>query len=278
MTIKRIALEETTSTNGYAKTLPEDENHEPTLVTAEFQTAGRGAGTNTWESERSQNLLFSLIAYPQRLQANQMFALSEVTALAIRDALVAQCSMFNVQCSTIPSSFGGVGGGFSIKWPNDIYYTDKKAVGMLIENDLRGRLVSRSIIGVGVNINQTRFVSDAPNPISLAQILNMEVNRDQVLESILHQFSHYYGMMEREQFTELHNLYMQYLYRRNALHTYADVTGTFQAKVIDVEPTGHLVLECQNGEQRRYDFKEVRFIDPSPRSLEGGGSSITNNQ
>ena len=286
--MKRIALEETTSTNAYAKTLPEDESHELTLVTTEFQTAGRGAGTNTWESERGKNLLFSLVVYPQRLQANQMFALSEVTALAIRDALVAQCSrprvserkamfasafpsvsrleaqlqcsMFNVQCSTIPSSFGGVGGGFSIKWPNDIYHADKKIVGMLIENDLRGKWVRRSIIGVGVDVNQTRFLGDAPNPVSLAQILGKEVDRDQVLESILHQFNHYYGMMEREQFSELHNRYMQYLYRKNGMHSYADTTGTFQARIIDVEPTGHLVLECQNGEQRRYDFKEVKFI------------------
>ncbi|MBO4841037.1 MAG: biotin--[acetyl-CoA-carboxylase] ligase [Bacteroidaceae bacterium] len=244
--MKRIALEETTSTNAYAKTLPEDGNHELTLVTTEFQTAGRGAGTNTWESERGKNLLFSLVVYPQRLQANQMFALSEVTALAIRDALVAQCSMFNVQCS--------------IKWPNDVYYNDKKIVGMLIENDLRGKWVRRSIIGVGVDVNQTRFLGDAPNPVSLAQILGKEVDRDQVLESILHQFNYYYGMMEREQFAELHNRYMQYLYRKNGMHSYADTTGTFQARIIDVEPTGHLVLECQNGEQRRYDFKEVKFI------------------
>ena len=240
--MKRIALDETISTNRYAKELPEDESHELTLVTAEFQTAGHGAGTNRWESERSQNLLFSLISYPKGLLANQMFALSEVTALAIRDAL---------------SSYTP---GFQIKWPNDIYYNDKKISGMLIENDLRGKWVHRSIIGVGVDINQTSFLSDAPNPVSLAQILGKAVERNQVLNSILLQFNHYYGMMEREQFSELHNRYMQHLYRRNALHPYADATGTFQARIIDVEPTGHLVLECQNGEQRRYDFKEVSFL------------------
>ena len=240
--MKRIALDETGSTNRYARELPEDQNHGLTLVTAEFQTAGRGAGTNRWESERSQNLLFSLISYPKGLLANQMFALSEVTALAIRDAL---------------SSYTP---GFQIKWPNDIYYNDKKISGMLIENDLRGKWVHRSIIGVGVDINQTSFLSDAPNPVSLAQILGKAVERNQVLNSILLQFNHYYGMMEREQFSELHNRYMQHLYRRNALHPYADATGTFQARIIDVEPTGHLVLECQNGEQRRYDFKEVSFL------------------
>lgn len=240
--MKRIALDETSSTNRYARELPEDESLELTLVTAEFQTAGRGAGTNKWESERGQNLLFSIIAFPQQLPANQMFALSEVTALAIRDAL---------------SSYAE---GFQIKWPNDIYYNDKKIVGMLIENDLRGKQVHRSVIGVGVNINQTLFRSDAPNPVSLAQILGHEENRSQVLEQILEQFIHYYVMMEREQFPELHKRYMQHLYRRNALHTYADATGTFQAQIIDVEPTGHLNLEDENGRLRRYDFKEVRFI------------------
>lgn len=240
--MKRIALDETISTNRYARELPEDESHEQTLVTAEFQTAGRGAGTNKWESERGGNLLFSIISYPKGLLANQMFALSEVTALAIRDTL---------------SSYTP---GFQIKWPNDIYYNDKKISGMLIENDLRGKWVHRSIIGVGVDINQTRFLSDAPNPVSLSQILGKAVERNQVLNSILLQFNHYYGMMEREQFSELHNRYMQHLYRRNALHPYADATGTFQARIIDVEPTGHLVLECQNGEQRRYDFKEVSFL------------------
>ena len=240
--MKRIALDETISTNRYAKEMPEDESHELTLVTAEFQTAGRGAGTNTWESERSQNLLFSLISYPKGLQANQMFALSEVTALAIRDAL---------------SSYTP---GFQIKWPNDIYHNDKKIVGMLIENDLRGKWVYRSIIGVGVDINQTRFLSDAPNPVSLAQILGKKVDRDQVLNSILQRFIYYYGIMEEECYSELHQLYMQHLYRKDALHPYSDEGGIFRARIRDVEPTGHLVLEDGNGRLRRYDFKEVRFI------------------
>ena len=238
----RIALDTVDSTNAYAKALPVDESNELTLVTAEFQEAGRGAGTNKWESEHSKNLLFSIIAYPQQLMANQMFALSEVTALAIWDAL---------------NSYAN---GFQIKWPNDIYFGDKKAVGMLIENDLQGKFVRRSVIGVGVNINQTVFLSDAPNPISLAQILGREEDRNQVLDRIMQQFTRYYGMMEKEQHTELHNLYMQHLYRKGELHSYSDDKGTFVARIIDVEPSGHLILEDENKSQRRYAFKEVMFI------------------
>ena len=237
----RIALDTVDSTNAYAKALPVDKNGELTLVTAEFQEAGRGAGSNKWESERSKNLLFSIIAYPQQLLANQMFALSEVTALAIWDAL---------------NSYAN---GFQIKWPNDIYYGDKKAVGMLIENDLQGKIVRRSVIGVGVNINQTVFHSDAPNPISLAQILGREEDRNQVLDCIMQQFTDYYGMVEKEQYAELHNHYMQHLYRKGELHSYSDDKGTFVARIIDVEPSGHLILEDENKEQRRYAFKEVQF-------------------
>ena len=240
--MKRIALEETTSTNRYAKELPEDESHELTLVTAEFQTAGRGTGTNTWESERSQNLLFSIISYPKGLLANQMFALSEVTALAISDTLNSYVQ------------------GFQIKWPNDIYFGDKKAVGMLIENDLHGKQVHRSVIGVGVNINQTAFISDAPNPVSLAQILGKKVDRNHVLDDIMQRFIYYYGIMEEERYGELHQLYMQHLYRKDTLSTYSDEGGIFRARIRDVKPTGHLILEDENGELRRYDFKEVRFI------------------
>lgn len=240
--MKRIALEETTSTNRYAKELPEDESHELTLVTAEFQTAGRGAGTNKWESEHSRNLLFSIVAYPRQLLANQLFTLSEVTALAISDTLNSYVE------------------GFQIKWPNDIYFGDKKAVGMLIENDLHGKQVHRSVIGVGVNINQIRFLSDAPNPVSLAQVLGHEEDRNHVLDDIMQRFIYYYGIMEEERYGELHQLYMQHLYRKDTLYTYSDEGGIFRARIRDVKPTGHLILEDENGELRRYDFKEVRFI------------------
>ena len=238
----RIALDTVDSTNVYAKALPVDESNELTLVTAEFQEAGRGADTNKWESEHSRNLLFSIVAYPRQLLANQLFTLSEVTALAISDTLNSYVE------------------GFQIKWPNDIYFGDKKAVGMLIENDLHGKQVHRSVIGVGVNINQTAFISDAPNPVSLAQILGKKVDRDQVLNSIMQRFIYYYGMMEKEQYAELHNLYMQHLYRKGELHCYSDDKGTFVARIIDVEPSGHLILEDENKTQRRYAFKEVRFI------------------
>ena len=107
----RIRLEEVDSTNRYAKTLSESDEWQ--LVTAEFQTAGRGAGTNSWESERGENLLFSLVVRPKSLEASRAFALSEALSLAISDALSSYVE------------------GVSIKWPNDIYCGQRKMTGIL---------------------------------------------------------------------------------------------------------------------------------------------------
>ena len=172
----RIRLEEVDSTNRYAKTLSESDEWQ--LVTAEFQTAGRGAGTNSWESERGENLLFSLVVRPKSLEASRAFALSEALSLAISDALSSYVE------------------GVSIKWPNDIYCGQRKMTGILIENELAGPLVRRSILGVGLNVNQKRFVSDAPNPVSLCQVLGREVDREEVLKRFLDRFALYVAMLE----------------------------------------------------------------------------------
>ena len=140
-----IVLAETTSTNTYLAALCQKEAcAELTTVYSSFQSAGRGQRGNSWESEAGKNLLFSFVVYPEFLETHRQFYLSQVTALALHDVL---------------SSYTE---GISIKWPNDIYWKDKKICGTLIENDLTGIHISRSISGTGVNLNQERFLSDAP--------------------------------------------------------------------------------------------------------------------
>ena len=216
----RIRLEEVDSTNRYAKTLSESDEWQ--LVTAEFQTAGRGAGTNSWESERGENLLFSLVVRPKSLEASRAFALSEALSLAISDALSSYVE------------------GVSIKWPNDIYCGQRKMTGILIENELAGTLVRRSILGVGLNVNQKRFVSDAP-------------------KRFLNRFSLYVAMLENGRFDELHQLYLSRLFRLGVEADYADADGRFRATITGVEPGGHLLLTDTEGHQRRYAFKEVKY-------------------
>ena len=250
---RMIELDEVDSTNNFLRHLDTPGDRRTTLVTAEFQTAGRGADTNRWESARGENLLLSLRVLPASLPVCHMFAISETTALAIRDALNA----------FLPHPTPSEGGReFSIKWPNDIYYADCKVAGILIENDLQGAQVLRSTIGIGINVNQRRFLSDAPNPRSLADIVGHDVERRFVLEQFMESFTHRFAQIEtgrQDALDALHKEYKSHLYRLGEEHTYSDKGGTFRATLTDVEPTGHLILKDTKGNQRRYEFKEVKY-------------------
>ena len=231
MNWKIIHIDETDSTNRWLqRSMAADANM---VVVADNQTEGRGCGTNRWESERGQNLLFSLMIHPENLPANQQFQISMAISLAIIDAL------------------GQMVGDLSIKWPNDIYWCNGKLAGILIENTLKGNLIKDSIIGVGLNVNQRKFHSDAPNPVSLWQITGQETNREQLLKDILQRLDFKDGLKER---------YMKSLYRRKGFHPYTDKDGVFMAEIVGVEDDGHLLLSDDNGKKRRYAFKEVQFV------------------
>lgn len=240
-----IELDEVDSTNSYLRRLDVQSDQRPVLVTAEFQSAGRGADTNRWESERGKNLLFSLRLMPKSLPARRMFAISEVAALAVRDALNASAP------------------GFCIKWPNDIYYGDSKVAGILIENDLQGPLVQRSTIGIGINVNQRRFLSDAPNPRSLADIVGHDVERRFVLERFMERVMLYIKALDEgkdDALDALHEHYKEGLYRMGEEHKFIDDMGMFCATIVDVEQSGHLILQDTEGNRRRYEFKQLKYI------------------
>ena len=205
------------------------------VVWADYQTAGKGQGTNSWESERGKNLLFSILYHPQDIPANRQFQISMAVSLAIADALGEQI------------------GDVSIKWPNDIYWRNAKIGGILIENRLMGQTIKDSIIGVGINVNQRQFHSDAPNPVSLWQIHGHETERETLLRSILDRFSLYINK-------DVKSRYVNMLYRRKGFHPYCDKDGAFMAEFKDVEDDGHLVLSKENGQQCRYAFKEIQFV------------------
>jgi BirA family biotin operon repressor/biotin-[acetyl-CoA-carboxylase] ligase len=212
------------------------------VVWADYQTAGRGCGTNTWESERGKNLLFTMhltdVTVPGgegRLTANRQFHISMVASLAICEAL------------------GRHIGDLSIKWPNDIYWRNGKIGGMLIEHRLQGEWIRDSIIGVGLNVNQRAFLSGAPNPVSLWQISEQETNREQLLRDILQAF----GELIRE---DVGSRYRSMLYRRKGFHPYTDREGAFMAELVDVADNGCLLLRDDNGRERSYAFKEVQYI------------------
>lgn len=244
--IKRIQLESTDSTNSDARRRLD--NGEPlpdiSLVIANSQTAGRGQRGNTWEAEAGKNLLFSIVCHPEFVRASEQFVLSQAIALAV--ALTINEVVQTDDCR--------------VKWPNDIYIGDKKVSGTLIECDLRGSNIETCIIGTGVNINQIVFRSDAPNPVSIAQIAGKEFDREAILSQILGRFTTIYNVIRRGNADSVRRLYKVWLYRKSGFHKYSDAKGEFLAEIADVEKTGHLVLRLENDELRRYEFKDVKFV------------------
>ncbi len=248
-----IELSEVDSTNTFLRGYHPTRQTEITLVTTEYQTAGRGQGTNSWEAEAGKNLLFSLQVHPTSLPVEQMFVLSEAIALSIQQAVE----------EALTGSARGLqkeDGAVMVKWPNDVYVGDKKVAGILIENELKGQLIGRSILGCGVNVNQSVFTSDAPNPVSLCQLLGHEMERRFLLEAVMAGFTRRYDTILHGQYAEIHEDYLATLYRRTGFHTYQDARGVFLAEIINVEPSGHLILQDKIGHQRRYAFKEVTFL------------------
>lgn len=241
-----IHVEETDSTNNQLTALCEAEQlPEFTTLCADFQTAGKGQRGNSWEGERGKNLLFSFVAYPSFVKANAQFVLSEIVSLSVKEALDCRVS------------------GISVKWPNDIYWKDKKICGMLIENMLEGDRVARCIAGIGLNVNQRVFVSDAPNPVSLAQITGREEDPRAILADILSFAEGYFRHLrhDAEAFTAyLTEKYNQSLYRREGVYPFSDAGGSFRASILRVEPDGRLHLLDTEGTERSYLFKEVQFI------------------
>ena len=245
MNVRRIHRNEVTSTNTYVKELLSEgiELPDMTVVEADFQTGGRGQQDNHWESERGKNLTFSLVCHPTFLQAVDQFVLSQAIAVAVWRTL-----------SDLTEDI-------SIKWPNDIYWNDKKICGTLIECNLAGSTIKDCIIGTGINVNQTVFTSDAPNPVSLAQIIGFTLNRQHILDSIIQQFKELYEELKDGKIEKLKDEYMQHLYRREGFHLYQEPDGEpFEAEIMDVESNGHLVLRRHDGGLKKYELKQLKYI------------------
>jgi len=161
---KSLYVKQTESTNALCwdmnreKALPEG-----FVVYTDFQSAGKGQPGNSWESAEGKNLLFSMVLHPLHVPMNELFILSELVSVAIKRAL----DMYSPD--------------ITVKWPNDIYTGDKKLAGILIENSLQGTKIKTVVVGIGLNVNQKEFVSDAPNPVSLMQIIGKRQNRKEIL-------------------------------------------------------------------------------------------------
>ena len=240
--IKLIRLDETDSTNRFLRGYEGEEGRRMTVAVAAYQTNGRGQGSNSWESERGQNLTFSVKTSPKGVTANRQFVMLEAMALAIRDVLSAYAD------------------DITIKWPNDIYWRDRKISGTLSECGVSKGLVKGCIIGTGININQTVFTSDAPNPVSLRQITGCATSTDEVLGKLTARFMTLLDSIDAGSYGDIHEAYLASLYRRGGEFRYRDAEGEFNGTIVTVEPNGLLAVRKESGEMRRYAFKEVEHI------------------
>ena len=239
-----IHLNETHSTNSYLRELimREKEQPEGTVVITDYQTAGRGQKGNSWESERGKNLTFSILLHPNHIPPGKQFILSQLISIAIVKVLKEYDRYF------------------SIKWPNDIYWKEKKIAGMLIEVDLTGSSLSNAIIGIGININQRHFKSDAPNPVSLTQLTGKEHNLSELLEKILDSIVDAYNKYSPDNEEEIRQKYMALLFRNKGVYPYLYGEEIFNASIEGIEPNGQLILKKENGSIHTFAFKEISFV------------------
>ncbi|MEG2864746.1 MAG: biotin--[acetyl-CoA-carboxylase] ligase [Mucinivorans sp.] len=232
-------FDEVTSTNDLAADLIYSHG---AVVVAAVQSAGRGQRGNRWESVRGENLMFSLVVCPTHVEVCHQFLLSMITALAVRDAL----SDFGIEAR--------------VKWPNDIYVGERKICGILIEHSFSSHMLSRTIIGVGVNVMQRDFDPSAGNPVSLAA-LGVKATPREVLARFCARFSQFYAQTFVP--NDIEKQYMASLYRGQGYFPYQDTATNerFEACVAAIDPhSGQLTLRTKNNEQRSYYFKEVEFL------------------
>ena len=244
--VQIITLKEVDSTNNYLRNLPTEEvKNEIVVAVAKSQTAGRGQRGNSWESEPGKNLTFSILLRPTFLEARQQFILSQAISLSIKEVL------YDYVRAPHPR----------IKWPNDIYWNKKKLGGILIENDLMGKQIERCIIGVGINLNQEQFYSDAPNPVSVWQITGHSTEALTILRKIMQRFVGYYELIKDNNTLDLVDMYHKSLFRRVGYHKFRTPNGEeFEARIRRVEPDGHLVLEDTRDQMHTFGFKEVEYV------------------
>ena len=210
---------------------------------AKFQTAGRGQRGNTWESADNENLTFSLLLKPEYISPARQFLISEAVSLAVCDYLERKGIETN------------------IKWPNDIYVGDRKICGILIEHSLMGDRLSASIVGVGLNVNQKEFVSDAKNPVSMNQLTHRTYRLEEELNELLVCFAADYAVADSVDFASVEQRYLEKMYRRGEEHSYVDTESgrTFRGVIMGVDEYACLRVMTESGE-RRFAFKEIAYI------------------
>lgn len=209
-------------------------------VVAAQQTRGRGQRGNSWEAEPGKNVTLSVILSPSFLVARQQFYLNMAVSLAVLDLLSEQ-GLQEAQ----------------VKWPNDLYFQDKKLGGILIENSINSYKLQHSIIGIGLNVNQLQF--KYPTATSMASVLGRELEVEEVTVRLLELLEKRYLQLRNGHTSLLRHTYLQALYRYQEVHSYIADEQQVQGQIVGVDEDGRLAVEIEN-ELRYFNFKEISYI------------------
>lgn len=238
-----IHKDELTSTNTFALgLLATGRPPEGTIVSTFNQTAGRGQPGNKWESEKGKNLSFSIILYPNSISPDSQFIVSMAISVGINDFIAEK----------VP--------GGTIKWPNDIYMKDDKIAGLLIESSTMGNKVLYMVAGIGLNVNQVEFRSEATNPVSLKQLTGVEYDLNECLLELAASIDYRYGQLSQGKLNLIRSEYHKQLYRIGKWAAFSDSSGKFKGSIRSVSDDGMLTIEKESGKTGYYYFKEVEFI------------------
>lgn len=245
--MRLIGLDECDSTNTYLASIAPGSPH-GTVVYARRQTAGRGQRGNSWESAPGANITMSMLLRPEGLHPSRQFLLSEAVSLAIVEVLRRHLPDERVK----------------IKWPNDIYVADGKICGILIEHSITSSGINHSIVGMGINVNQLCFLSDAPNPVSMFQISGFKYDLRALMAEFCDAILREVDEALRSAATDegeaaFRRRYIDALWRTDSFYPYRDnLRGELiEARVESVAPDGIITLRLRDGSARSYAFKEI---------------------
>jgi len=240
---KIIELDEIDSTNSYAARLIYDQSPiEGTVITAGFQSAGKGQRGSGWESEKNQNLILSYILFPSFLDVSQHFLLNQAISLSIYD--------FISQKTSAP---------VAIKWPNDILAGDKKIAGLLIENSIRNNKFSSSIAGIGININQQYFKPYSPQATSLQLLENKTYKLHNCIAELNNSVDKWYSILKSGNYKKISESYQNALFKKGRTVGFESEGEMFTATIKGVNESGQLLLKKSNGEEAVFNNKEVKY-------------------
>lgn len=248
-------IKQTNSTNTLLRELI-TRGEKVTFVRTDNQTNGRGQAGNSWESEEGKNLLCSVFIQPTNITVEQQFEINIMVANAVHKIVAEACHTHSEKVT--------------IKWPNDIYVANKKIAGILIENALSGQKIEWTIAGIGLNVNQTQWLSNAPNPVSIKQITDQETDIETIMNKLIESIQQLTSWSKEQQW----HYYRQHLYRREGYWPFVErevsaaptmianktKKNQFVARIDNITPQGEIVLIDTDNQQRKYHFKQIRFV------------------